>query len=73
MRFICHDPLNATCRMLDIARKLGIELQHLALTRRGDGASVICLTLLDPSCANARLFEDRVLTLHDVTSEPTNE
>ncbi|WP_109468363.1 hypothetical protein [Albibacillus kandeliae] len=63
MRLICRDPLNASCRVLDMARRLDLELSEFTLTRTGDGLGLLVLELLDPAPAKARLFAERLGTL----------
>ncbi|UOM33315.1 hypothetical protein [Acuticoccus sp. I52.16.1] len=69
MRFICHDPLNVACRVMDMARRAGIEIDSLSLTRREDGTSIFDCAILDPGADQARLFEARVAVLLDQIPE----
>ena len=72
MQFHCEDPLNEVARVLDMARRLDLELSHLSMERNGDGSCRLRLGLLDPACSGAALFVARLHTVLYLTPEPAD-
>jgi hypothetical protein len=70
MRFTCHDPLNEVTRVMDIARKMSLELDHLTLSRRHGGAYALDFQVVGAAPEAGRLFEARVRALLNVAPEP---
>lgn len=70
MRFACEDPLGATSRVIDIARRLDLELSGLSMKMTGDGIGILCFQLADPESHAARVFSARVETLVHRILEP---
>lgn len=63
MRLVCDDPLNVAGRVIDMARRLSLEFAQFSVTHLGSGRAVLALELLDPGCAEARVFTARVAAL----------
>jgi len=72
MQILCQNPLNAICRILDIARRLDLELSHISMVRRSDGTAMLTLAFFEPDVAAANVFEARVRNLPDLIAEPTH-
>ena len=72
MQIICQNPLNAICRISDVARRLDIELSHISMIRRSDGTAMLSLALFEPDLAAANVFAARVRNLPDLVAEPTH-
>ncbi len=68
--FVCDDALNVTCRVIDMARRLGLGLETLALTRTEDGRACIRLALEEPQSEAAEQFRARVRAFLTLLPEP---
>lgn len=60
MQYVCHDPLYATCRMADMARRLELVLLRLHVDRHHDGRYLLCLALADNCPDRVELFQRRL-------------
>ncbi|MBL6430239.1 hypothetical protein GQE99_11765 [Maritimibacter sp. DP07] len=69
MRFNCTEPVQTASRVLDIARRLGLEFDDYRFTREGAGRNVIELRLSDPDCHAATIFEARLMEMVDLERE----
>ncbi|MEC7760615.1 MAG: hypothetical protein VX874_01725 [Pseudomonadota bacterium] len=69
MRFNCTEPVQTGSRVLDIARRLGLEFDDYRMTRAPEGGAVIALCLSTPDSAEARVFHARLRELVDLVPE----
>lgn len=72
MQIVCQNPLNAICRISDIARRLDIELSHISMKRRSDGTAKLTLELFEPDLTAANVFAARIRNLPDLVAEPSH-
>lgn len=69
MKLVIDDPLNAIGRVLDIARRLDLEVDHLKMSRCSGGLALLSVALADPECPAASRFQARIQVLAELMPE----
>ncbi|WP_264214118.1 hypothetical protein [Leisingera thetidis] len=58
--FYCTDPMNTACRMLDLARRMGLEFETLQFERRDEACFALQFALSEQGTQRAASFEQRI-------------
>ncbi len=64
-RFYCTDPMNTACRVMDVARRMGLSLETLQFERRNDAHYELNFALAEQGTARAASFVQRISLLED--------
>ena len=72
MQFLCEDPYGTPSRVIDIARRLDVRLEHFHLDQREQGDFVLSFEPADTACHAAQVFRARVALLLDLIPETEN-
>ncbi|MBY6059043.1 hypothetical protein [Leisingera daeponensis] len=68
--YYCTDPMNTACRMMDLARRMGLEFESLQFEKRDEACFALQFTLSERGTQQAASFEQRIRMFEDWASEP---
>ena len=71
-RFYCSDPMNTACRVMDLARRMGLAIEALQFEKRGDEHYELTFEMTELGTLRAASFEQRISLFEDWIREPAH-